>query len=268
MNQLLKLLLICQVLLLAGNMCFAQFSDGKAPAWAPLNGKVDSVIITEYAVTKSDMGQTKQRKYKIGLVYDKNGKLALQDMYSMAPKKQPNSPDRIQMRMSNNYDEGGRLIGTIFNNGYSNVVKEIYTYKSGTLQAEAKKYGISDNVLLETAQIQLDEAGDMVERSVFDTTAKLVSKFTSKYNDRGQRIEETEFGVFIKPDTRKWLNTYNANGDLIRQVYYVGPGTTVANNTSTYTYLKFDDQHNWLVKNIFVNGKLIRVTERSITYYK
>lgn len=268
MNQLLKLLLVCTVLLSAGNMCFAQFSDGKGPAWAPLNGKVDSVIVIEFAVTKNDTGQIRERKYKIGLAYAKNGKLARQDMYSTAPKKQPNSPDRIQMRMSNSYDESGRLNETIFNNGYSNVVKEVYTYKNGTLQAETKKYGISDNVLIETAQIQLDEAGDMVERSVFDTTAKLVSKFTSKYNDRGQRIEETEFGVFIKPDTRKWLNTYNTDGDLIRQVYYAGPGAIIASNTSTYTYPKFDDQHNWLVKNIFVNGKLTRVAERSITYYK
>lgn len=260
MNQFFKLILICLVLLFTNNICFAQFSDDKN--WGPFNGNVDSVVITGFNVIKNNIGQPKS---KIILEYNRNKKLIHQDAYIV---KQPGTADHLLQGISNSYDDNGQLSESIFYNSYNApVVKEAYANSSPVL-IETKRYGIKDSVLIETVQLKLDKNGDVLNRSIYDTASKLQAKFTWTYNDKGQRIEETEYGLSIKPNLRKRINTYNAGGNLKKQIYYAGADAVVASDIITYSYSKFDNKHNWLVRKVYSKGKLTGIAERSITYYK
>ncbi|MFD2145091.1 hypothetical protein [Mucilaginibacter antarcticus] len=271
MNLSFKLPLACLVFMASCSICFAQYSDGKNPAWAPVHGKIDSVIINGFAVTNTGKDQSKQNKYKLGLAYNEDGQLGHQDMYTTSVKQQPTAPDRIQLRIINNYDIDRRLIGMTIYHGdtygsKSSFVKEVYSYKNDTL-IEAKRYGMPGDVLLSVTQIRQDKAGNVIERSTSDTSQKLISRFTTTYNAHGERIEATEHHINITPKDRRWTHTYDKKGNLIKDVYYAGAGAEVT-STVDYKYTKFDKQHNWLVKNIYSEGKLAGVVEREITYRK
>jgi hypothetical protein len=266
MNQLLKLPVVCSVLLLTANTCFAQFSDDKA--WGSFNGKIDSVTINGFAVGKDGTGKAGQSKSKIVLAYNDNGKLTHQDAYIVSPK-QSDSPDHLMMGITNSYDESGQINGTIFSNSNNKAFcKEVYTVNKTADLLETKRYGIPGNVLIEMVKIQLDKNGNMLSRSTRDTTSKLLSEFTFKYNGIGQRVEESEFGLSIKPNTKRWLNMYNADGNVVKQVYYAGADRDASTDTITYTYTKFDSKHNWLLRNVYLKGKLTGIAERTILYYK
>jgi hypothetical protein len=261
MNQFFKLILVCLVLLFTNNVCFAQFSDDKN--WGAFNGNVDSVVITGFNVIKNNIGQPQS---KIILEYNKNAKLIHQDAYIV---KQPGTADHLLQGISNSYDENGRLNGSIFYNSYNTpVIKEVCAVNNNAFLIEAKRYGIHDNVLIETVQLKLDKDGNILDRSIYDTTSKLQAKLAFTYNDKGQRIEETEFGLSIKPNLRKWIHTYNTDGNLKKQIYYAGADTIIASDIITYSYTKFDSKHNWQVRKVYSKGKLTGIAKRSITYYK
>ncbi|TSJ38688.1 hypothetical protein FO440_19475 [Mucilaginibacter corticis] len=159
------------------------------------------------------------------------------------------------------YDENGNAE---FKNAYSySANKKLVTLKGYFLDGK-RSYTNSESY-------KIDASGRILEKYHYNEgfapdVKYQYEKTVYKYNAKGLRVEEVEYDLNGSKTSQRF-NKYNQNNDLA-ETNYIWLKDQRGNEHITFTYTKYDKHHNWLIKNLFLNGHFHSVTERQITYYK
>ena len=249
LHQILKSLLIPVVFLTSYTTCFGQFKNSNEPKDGRMRGKIDSVVITYFNIKT---GGVKEFNDKDTYLYNARGLL-------MELRVAVDSAESRGFRTIYSYDEKGnysQVVDCNFNGTLSK--KETYTFDLVKRLVEIKNVRNIKTTLL------LDKYGNILENTNYQLDYPTPFSITRyKYDLKGLCTESFESWTGSS-DTQQILFAYDTDDNLIKEtVYNNGPLLSI----NTYSYTKFDEKHNWLVRNTYLNGKLFEVAERRITYY-
>ncbi len=190
-------------------------------------------------------------KYKKGNLSEKvfarkNGKSFVKDIYTYDKDNRPKTYCRydnfneLQRKRTFEYDEQGRRIkDTYFNHFNDFYKKSTYEYDDKGNKIEYRYRCKGDNCDLKAKFLHLfDEEGNEIGAKVFDKKGKLLSRVSSKYDERGNCISE---------------EIYNPDG-----TYKKG---------EKYEFV-YDSKGNWIRCTLYVNGTLDYKAERTLEYFK
>jgi hypothetical protein len=241
-------LLILSFLLTTTTICLAQFKDNNEPKETRPKGKPDSVVTTYFNVK---IGGVKELNVREIYLYNVEGCL-IEDRVTDLDSTQSGV-----FRTVYSYDDRGNYKQTVSFNPKGNLRGQaLYSFDPLKRLVEIRRNNIIRVKLL------LDTSGNILEAINYHDTDTPFTIFRYKYNRKGLCIES--FQSWSKSsDIQKIMYTYNADDDLINEVVY---NNSALLSSYTYSYAKYDKNHNWVIRNTYQNGQLTNIEERNIAY--
>ncbi|GAA4096283.1 hypothetical protein [Mucilaginibacter panaciglaebae] len=261
-------------LLVLSPAVFGQFT-GDSYKDAKIKGKVDSVIETRYLIDNDTTDRSRFDRFVY--IFNEKGRIVKSTEHSMNgyfTLITVYSYDDKGYIKEKRIDEKDKKVDTL-----SPVSITTFTYAANHQSVKADRRQTSKNkpdFLTDfTVRIDLDKSGKRLKDSSFYFgTSQITHRHNYRYNTKGVLVElrDAEGALGIIPS--KTFFTYDDNGNLVKETrmsyrgYYNKPQALIKTYIRIYTYPKIDSKHNWLIKNEYFEGKLDRITERQITYYK
>ncbi|HEY9533748.1 MAG TPA: hypothetical protein VIQ77_04400 [Mucilaginibacter sp.] len=253
---------------------FGQFIDDSYKD-AQTKDKVDSIVETKYLI---DIDTTdRSRIDRFVYIFNAKGQIvkstehSMNDYFTLITSYSYDDKDYIKEKR---VDENDKKVDT-----FSPVSITIFTYTTNHQSVKADRRqtsNIKPDFLTDfTVKIDLDKSGKRLKDSSFYFgTSQITRRHNYRYNTKGNLVEldDAEGSLGIIPS--KTFFTYDDNGNIIKEERMAYRGTynniktLIKTYIRTYTYPKFDNKHNWLVKKDYNKGKLEGVTERHIYYSK
>ncbi|MCC8425118.1 hypothetical protein [Mucilaginibacter sp. UR6-11] len=255
---------------------FAQFTNDRHQGAKPKEN-IDTIITTKYRFNKDDT-VTKIFENKTIDALNKKGQVTESDCYFTSQNSNHTSA-------TFSYDDKGNLTDVKY---YIRApmlwYESIYSYSPATRSVSVNNAINKDNKLARYAEnpqakllvFKLDNSGKIIEeRNYRDAVGKVLEitrNFT--YNSKGYLIEMNAlpYDCNQRPGMPvRFLYSYNNTGNLLKEVstqYHPINHSIIRASTRIYTYAKFDKHHNWLVQNIYIDGKLTGMVEKRIVYRK
>jgi hypothetical protein len=264
-SKIFNVLLVHLSLLLAGNSCFGQFQYYNNIKLWNIKGKVDSITQSYFSV-KRDSTQARRLDSKIVLFFDKSGFFTEDHYYLLEQDHDAKITYRGLLKNVNSKDDKGNLTELI-RYGVDGVAytKEVYSFDPLKLLVEIKTYEQPSNELRVITKKIFDKKGKIVETSSYNSSLQPINKHLYKYNEKDHYNEDIEVNTKTLKEF-KTVSTFDNDGNIIKQTNYNDLGEV--SSTYDYSYLKYDEKHNWVQQNSFFNGKLFKIEERVIAYRK
>jgi len=153
-------------------------------------------------------------------------------------------------------DDSTRSVGAYDKDG--NIVKETNTNNSGITTINEISYY--------TNGFMKGEKATVIRGKTFNMNGTLQFAFESKLDGfhyiGGSKTDST--GKMVLQHTQK-LNAKNDPAEA--QYTRIEEGDTTTTNL-VFKYDSYDEKDNWTQQSTYINGKLVSVTKRAITYYK
>lgn len=194
-------------------------------------------------------------EYKEEYIYDKLGRI--KEVYNLDYRGDLNTKKVCE------YDKEGNLISEIFYNNENFVAgKRLMKYDEGNYMIELLEYELGKKVPKKT-ECDYDSNGNMIGKReyYYDSTVQVDTRY--KYDSLGREIEilyvrhhDTEIKMKVK-------YKYNSHGDVAEVL--AGDGSDLPEEVTIYEY-KYDEEGNWVECREVVDGKLKKITTKTITY--
>ena len=264
--QLLKPFLII-ILLLVSSVSYAQFINGLNHR-LNLHGKVQSCVTTQYNHLRYDTSA----RYKVSfdsLIFNSKG----QEIKGFTTSAVRGADTNKKYCFIPKYDKAGNLTEVLSYDENGNAeFKNAYSYSANKKLVTLKGYFLDGkHSYTNSESYKINGSGRILEKyhpneSFVPDVKCQYGKTVYKYNAKGLRVKEIEYDLNGLEISKRFLK-YNQNNEM-SESNFIWLKDQRGNEYITFTYIKYDKHHNWLVKNMFLNGKFHSVTERQITYYK
>ncbi|MBS7565597.1 hypothetical protein KHS38_14385 [Mucilaginibacter sp. Bleaf8] len=119
-----------------------------------------------------------------------------------------------------------------------------------------------DNKKLSTKQRNTYDNNNLIIAKVYDADGSLKTLYKNKYDDAGKLLHFEELSNGNK-SSKKYVYTRDGNGLIITEKRY--DDNELMENLA-FKYRDFDSKGNWLKRLEYQDGKIIKLTERSIQY--
>jgi len=268
-------LLLILVLSAFSTTVFGQFIGNSYWDSKP-KGKIDSVVETKYQFNDND---TTGRRFFDRFVYMFNAKgqviksteHSMDNYFTLVTFYTYDDRDYIQQKQIDVKDD---KTGTL---DPSSMIFYTYTPNYQWVKVDRHWTGKTkpDSPTDFVEAIDLDQSGKALKDSSFYIgTLQMIRRHNYNYNTKGNLVEldDAEGNLGILPS--KTYLTYDDNQNIIKDEYMIHRGTynnvkeLIRTYIRQYNYSKVDNNHNWLVKKEYVDGKFESITERQIYYAK
>lgn len=143
--------------------------------------------------------------------------------------------------------------------------KSEYTYNDKDIKMDGKLELFKPDGSLDFSTIyNYDEKGNKIELYSYESNRNFRNNDTFKYDDKGNLIEFISLypnGNVYSKDTYK----YDEKGNQIEKITFNSNSEIKENITTKYDY---DENENWVKKNVYSNKTLLYIKERKIEYYE
>lgn len=155
------------------------------------------------------------------------------------------------------FDKYGNLITINLLNLDGKIYKEINYVLINNEKFAKKNYTDS------TEKNEYDKNGNLIQKDVYNKDKTLSYSVNYKYDGNNNITEKKEYSEGKTLESIEIMK-YDDSGNLIEQKSF----SAFTNSTMTVKYsYEFDNNHNWVKKNVFLNGKPNIIVERMIEYY-
>jgi len=258
---------------------FISFNFFSEDIFETLNGQVSYIRYISLLANSPNAANTEYFKYGNEVYFNKNKKI-IKRIFS---KELGNI---INKELQYNYDINQRLNEEIYiiNGKYS--YKKVYRYTNNRI-IEIKKindlneieilesYNYSENftkceiIIIDqkenkiiTKKIIFYDTNKIIKEEYYYGTSNIPDIIFFEYdsdNNMIRRIEKNKNGEIIEKEYK-----YDENNNLIKKVYKGNNKKIV----TLYKYIIFDEQQNWIEREIYINGKFHDKENRIIKYFK
>jgi len=168
-------------------------------------------------------------------------------------------------KSKNIYDDGNRLL---IDSLYDDEKLQSYTiceYDNKNNQTGLNEFNPDGSLRLKLKYTnKYDEKGNQIENDRFNAIGKLSKRTTYKYDGQGNQIETNVYS-----DDGKLLyranTTYDSSSNCIEAIAYQPDSSNVTK--TNYRYFDYDKVGNWLKQELYMNDSLYKIVQRTIEYY-
>ena len=217
-----------------------------------LKGKVEVLSESLY-----DTESGKVLSYKNVFKYDAKGNRTELANYS--------SDGKLVSNLKSTYDANNNIVSeeTIMGNGNVEVTSTIKTDSKGNrVEQQDIRPNSPTNLFNYKYLYSYSEKGEEIERTALRGNGSFLFKYRFTYDANGNKTEWTQIGS-DNSILGKVTYKYDDKNNLIEQNDY--RGTSELKSSFTFTY-DVDKKGNWIRQNKILNGKVVEIKERQITY--
>ena len=205
---------------------------------------------------------------------------------NLTQKRVYDNNDQLIEHYTYKFDKDGNVIQAIRQNEYEILYTDVYAYdnkKNKVSEARLDKTGkpsyknvmtYKDSLLISSASLNpegkqvsiekrsYDKKGNIINKSMEDLENNMYSKESYRYDAKGNLLEWILYEGNSK--VQHIINEYDGHDNLVSVKRTDKDGTVQENRKYIYEY---DEQGNWIRKNIINNDMPVFVLQRKIAYY-